>query len=214
VTRYGWLSKSYLANPPVLVIVCTDAGDTGGPECLSECIRPMLMFNPDSTPIFVQTEVDRTMDPCCGADPCLGAEDCLVSSEAIAPWWIAPFVILGKGDCLNETSFDEPSTGECYFPFPYRDPALGTGFPPNGFIDFVDFGGINNQPCSPLERIDSGKICRDEAYMIKNGLYCSWLVNTTVEPCVTDLYFCPWNPWCETTNEFRTWTWNAVVGGT
>lgn len=204
-TRYDWLSRSSLATPPVLVVVCTD-------ECGGDCVKPMLLFNPDSSAVFVQTEFDRTMDACCNANPCVASETCLTTGGSIQPWWIWSFVIVGKGDCLDATTFDEPTTGECFFPWPWYGNII-TPLPPSGYADHVDMIGIYDQPCSPLERIDSNKECRDEAYMAFNNLYCAWEELTDPELCIIDFYYCYWNPWCETTVDSRTWGWNVTLGG-
>lgn len=200
------------ATDPVLTIACYQPPPPANPyDCGSECVRPILLFNPDSSNVYVLRVEDRTMDPCCNADPCL-IEDCYVDSTSIQPWSIKEFAILGKGSCLDGTTFEEPTTAECLFPTPHW--ALGGTVPTPPSGEWIDMLGIGDTPCQPLSRTEGFKECRDETYMQKNLYYCGRSAGFA-EGCETDEFeFCYWNPWCEVDETPVVWGWSMTEGGT
>lgn len=179
----------------VLTIVCV-------PEhCKSGCVRPVLLFTPTFTGQQISITIDHTMDECC-SPPCEPA-DCL--TESLEALCVKPFFILGKGNCLNASTFDDPLTGCSALPAP-SSTFLSEG---------LDMAGIGCLECQPLNQsLVVGENCIETAF--KGSPYfcatetqacCLPLLDPNCTPTFYSSKVCYWPAWCENDERTTTWTW-------
>lgn len=210
----------FVRSGDVITIVCVET------QCKAdaECVKPVLIFSPDTAGKFLDQVLDKTMDPCCPwpcGDP---KQECLVESQVSL--CIKPFAIFGKSACLNASTFDDPITGCSMHPSPVY------GFGDGG----QDMAGIGCSPCQPLNQtLEFPPYCNggsndpekqgDSPYFCsvynEGDLYCP-------EGCACDnppgpSIFCPpsdctskpggeirrchWPGWCEMEERTTVWTW-------
>lgn len=179
----------------VLTIVCV-------PEhCKSGCIRPVLLFTPRFTGQQVSFTIDRTMDECCPS-PC-DPEDCL--TESLEALCIKPFFILGRGNCLNAATFDDPLTGCSDLPAPSS----------TSVFEGLDMAGIGCSECQPLNQTRVvGENCIETAYKgspyfcaIENQSCCNPPLDPNCTNTEASYDICYWPAWCESDERTTTWTW-------
>jgi hypothetical protein len=173
----------------VLTIVCV-------PEhCKSGCVRPVLLFTPAFAGQQVSFTIDRTMDECCPS-PC-DPEDCL--TESLEALCLKSFFILGKGNCLNAATFDEPLTGCAALPAP------SSSFLTEG----LDMAGIGCRECQPLNQtIVVSENCIETAFK-GSPYFCATYApkDCEVDPTPVLQSLCYWPAWCENDERTTTWTW-------
>ena len=215
-------SPSIFVRPgDVITIVCV------GTQCKADaqCVKPVLIFSPDTTDKFFDSIYDRTMDPCCPW-PCGEPENCVV--ELQTPFCIRPFAIFGKSNCLNSSTFDSPINGCSMHP----SPLYGFG------VDGIDMAGVGCSPCQPLEQVlefppycnggsndpnnqgDSPYFCAVENAgdpYCPQGSICSCTPNSAVfcpPSCSSSgvapytVRRCYWPGWCEVEERTTSWGWS------
>lgn len=186
-----------LAGPgAVLTIVCS--------KLCNDCAKPLLIFNPECSGKTLTSTIDYSMDPCCPL-PCEPfPPPCIVDASGGLP--IKPFAVLGSGNCLNQSSFDAPTTSTADYPTP-------TGVWPS-VIPGINFGGLEAEiPCTPLERTFNNKFCR---YPEFENLYCAHNIEACYDaegnqiPGTGVIDICYWPNWCEIDETVVSFNWGYV----
>jgi hypothetical protein len=193
----------------VLAIACVEG------YCKEGCAKPVLVFRPSfagatGSGTYERWSGDPTdwpdnRDPCCV--DCEGDDSSCYSSEAWTPC-IEPFAVLGKGNCLNGSTFDAPTLGCDSHPAPVFNNVLCTGSD-----DMAGKGGC--QPCTALTgTFPEGEYCPPTG---KGSFYfCATAGNSCFIPC-NDANgklvefpgtVCYWPAWCESDERTIQWTWS------
>jgi hypothetical protein len=204
-------------------------------ECDTECDRPILIFNPNPNQVSVGVHTDDLcMGPCMNKGCSAPAQACSTSYNVNLPF-IDPWVIIGSGNCMSSSTFEDPITpcdsgngfigdhpsGMMYLPNPpfigipvfnlyppSSGLAMGFYFDPSNFISLLNMCGVADY-CTPLDRT-----YRDKKVVYQYGdttghsypFCCTRTHNASVQA-----YQCVWfNP---ATQQFVTSTVNEVVCG-
>lgn len=189
----------------VLTILCTTLCNEVG----DLTARPVILFTPVTTGKFLTHSFDTSMDPCCPYPCDLIVQPCY--SEDSVELCIKNFLVTGSGNCLTQTTFDEPQNGGCQ----------GWLVPHGGLLDGVNplnFGGVACAICSPIEVATIEENCI-ETEENPNGYYCATSYAGAMLPyCSDDPVYVPenfvinyWPDWCEKDTTTREWSWGFTL---
>ena len=189
----------------ILTIVCVEG------YCKEGCAKPVLVFRPQ-TVLSTANGTEEWWaggpgtgeeDPCCV--DCEGAEFCYTSQ----PWapCVTGFAVIGRGNCLNGSTFDAPSTGCDWMPVPHSASSLCLS---NG----VDMAGIGCSSCTVLDGTFTTERCVETAYK-GSPYFCAKVNADAFIPCLDpngefvegSVEVCYWPAWCESDERTVQWTW-------
>ena len=188
----------------VITVVCAGGAPGFGGVCGEDCLSPVLIFTPYSSNLDVQIITDQTMDPCCGICdiPPIVTQCYSETNTTRTRNILCGFMIKGSGSCLNESTFKNPTTADCFFPL---DPAL---FPGPGIETACTALNVSQEwlkwrVCNNPDTSDPGECdeFNDTNYCATRRTDCDGVQTGSVQY---------WPNWTEKRTRISYWNWNIT----